>query len=234
MKRNHLFLLALILLFCSSCGVAIKKLSGYKDLKVESKETVNEFVKKNNLDIDNNYFLSVNSIADKEQITNNFLLSVTFSMFIYDHNGQRYCYNGTEECSGTQLQQISSDFRTHYTLCQKDEMDQYLNFSDLDIFLDKLTDSSGNKIIKNDLPVAEFYIFELWNIYSKKKKHIKEDFEWTKDLAEKSDVDFAVVYVNTDLLEEWGLEKGEKVKTKFKYNRKSKNVSLTFGELPLK
>lgn len=230
MKKINLLLLLLALIICSSCGVAVKKLAGYKDLKIENKESINKFITKNDLGIDNNYFLSVNSVSDKEQITGNFLFSVSSSMLIYDNEGKRYCYNGTEECSGVQMKQMSSDFRNQYTVCEKEEMDKYFSFSDLDTFLERLTDSSENKITRDDLPKAEYYIFELWNIYSKKKKHIKEDFEWTKELVKESDIDFAVIYVNTDLLEEWGLEKGGKVKTKFKYNKGS--VNLTFGELP--
>jgi len=230
MKKINLVLLLLIVLICSSCGVVVKKLSGFKDPKVENKESVNKFVIKNDLEIENNYFLSVNSVSDKDEITGNFLFSVSQSMLIYDNEGKRYCYNGTEECSGVQMQQMSSDFKNTYSICEKDQIDEYFRFSDLGTFLERLTDSSGNKITRNDLPKTEFYIFELWNKYSQKKKHIREGFKWSKDLAQKSDVDFAIIYVNTDLLEEWGLEKGQKVKAKFKYNKGS--FSMNFGKFP--
>lgn len=232
MKKHSLLLLTLLLFICSSCGMVVKKLAGYKDLKVESKESVNKFVSKNKLGIDNNYFLAVNSVSDKDEITGNFLFSVSSSMLIYDNEGKRYCYNGTEECSGVQMKQMASDFRNQYTVCEKEEIEGYFSFSDLDTFLARLTDSSGNKVTRDNLPKAEYYIFELWNKYSKKKKHIKEDFEWAKGLVVESDIDFAIIYVNTDLLEEWGLQKGGKVKTKFKY-KKGRSVNLTFGELPL-
>lgn len=233
MKTIHLLILGILSLFCLSCGTVVKKLSGFKDPKVENKKSVNDFTAKNELDIQNNYFLAINSVSDKDEIQANFLFSVSLDMLIFDDQGNRYCYNGTQECSGVQLQEMASEFKNKYKICEKDEIEEYFSYSDLNTFLDKLTDSSGNKVTKDNLPKADFYIFELWNKYSKKKKHIKEDFQFTKDIAQKSDIDFAIIYVNTDLLEEWGLEKGKKVKTKFKYN-KGRSFSINFGDLPFK
>src|SRR5690606_32517991 len=110
MKTIHLLILGILSLFCLSCGTVVKKLSGFKDPKVENKKSVNDFIAKNELDIQNNYFLTINSVSDKDEIQANFLFSVSLDMLIFDDQGNRYCYNGTQECSGVQLQEMASEF----------------------------------------------------------------------------------------------------------------------------
>ncbi|WP_276978986.1 hypothetical protein, partial [Flavobacterium filum] len=84
----------------------------------------------------------------------------------------------------------------------------------------------------NDLPSAEYYIFQSWNKYSSSTKRLKEDINWLYDLKKNSTIPIEIVLVNTDLLEEWGLEKNGELSVKFK--KEGKTIDMTFGKLPLK
>ena len=53
-------------------------------------------------------------------------------------------------------------------------------------------------------------------------------------MKENSKLNVSIVFINGDLLDEWGLEKNGKLKTKFRKNDKGLSFDITFGKLPLK
>ncbi|MDL2289783.1 hypothetical protein LJB95_00065 [Paludibacteraceae bacterium OttesenSCG-928-F17] len=55
--------------------------------------------------------------------------------------------------------------------------------------------------------------------------------EWLLKLKDESPYDINLVFVNTDLQADWGLQEGKKIKVKIKY-RGDKSASLDFGKIP--
>lgn len=222
MKR--IFLVVFTTLIFISCGSTMKVLSGFKNPKVESKETVLNYFNENKLG-DETYFLNVNQLGDTLMIYRNLFLGMGSELKIFSSSKQRYCYNGTEECSGVQLKEAFGDFKNKYQPCIDDEDFMYKEL------LDNIQDRDGKPLSFDSLPKADFYIFAFWNKYLGSVKDIKENIDWIYELQEKSDLKTELILVNSDLLDEWGLEEGEELSTKFK---KTKNgMSIDFGELPL-
>ncbi|WP_417199657.1 hypothetical protein [Bizionia sp.] len=213
-----------LFLLAFSCGRTVKTLAGIKDPKVESKKSVVNYLKEANINQDT-YFLSVEKVKDTMQIYKNLFFGFNSDVFLFNGNsGSKYCYKGTEECSGTQMKSAFEDFESNYSPCTTDTLE-------LDNFLNKLVDIKGNSLENSSLPKAEYYVFQTWNIYSTSKKHFKEDMAWIMELKEASKQDIVVIFVNTDLLDEWGLEKDKKLPMKFK--KKAKEMTINFGTLPI-
>jgi hypothetical protein len=218
-----LFILFLLTLF--SCGSAIKTLVGFKNPKVETKASLLSYlsdVKEN----ETTYFLKADKIGDSITVYRNFLFGFNSDLFMFSKNGQKYCYLGTEECSGVQMTSAFKNFNENYAPCTNDSA------TILSSLVNKLVDKNGKPLNINDLPSAEYYIFQSWNKYSSSTKRLKEDIKWLYDLKKKSTIPIEIVLVNTDLLEDWGLEKNGELPVKFK--KEGKTIDVTFGKLPLK
>jgi hypothetical protein len=218
-----LFILFLLTLF--SCGSAIKTLVGFKNPKVETKASLLSYlsdVKEN----ETTYFLKADKIGDSMTVYRNFLFGFNSDLFMFSKNGQKYCYLGTEECSGVQMTSAFKNFNENYAPCTNDSA------TILSSLVNKLVDKNGKPFNINDLPSAEYYIFQSWNKYSSSTKRLKEDIKWLYDLKKKSTIPIEIVLVNTDLLEDWGLEKNGELPVKFK--KEGKTIDVTFGKLPLK
>lgn len=217
------FILFLFTLF--SCGSAIKTLVGFKNPKVETKASLLRYlseVKENEI----TYFLKADKIGDSTTIYRNFLFGFNSDLFMFSKNGQKYCYLGTEECSGVQMTNAFKNFDKNYAPCTNDST------TILSSLVNKLVDKNGKTLNINDLPSAEYYIFQSWNKYSSSTKRLKEDINWLYDLKKNSTIPIEIVLVNTDLLEDWGLEKNGELPVKFK--KEGKTIDMTFGKLPLK
>ena len=221
--KNSIFILLLVTL--NSCGTAIKTLVGFKNPKVETKESVLSYLSEVE-EHEITYFLKADKIADSATVYKNFLFGFNSDLFIFSKNGQKFCYQGTYECSGVQMTSAFKNFEENYAPCLNDSI------TTLDSFLDKLVDRNGNHLDRNTLPLAEYYIFQSWNKYSTSPKKLKEEINWLHDLKKSSTVSIEVILFNTDLLEEWGLEKNGELPIKFR--KEGKTMNLTFGNLPLK
>ena len=218
-----LFILFLLTLF--SCGSAIKTLVGFKNPKVETKASLLSYlsdVKEN----ETTYFLKADKIGDSIIVYRNFLFGFNSDLFMFSKNGQKHCYLGTEECSGVQMTSAFKNFDENYAPCTNDST------TILSSLVNKLVDKNGKPLNINDLPSAEYYIFQSWNKYSSSTKRLKEDINWLYDLKKNSTIPIEIVLVNTDLLEDWGLEKNGELPVKFK--KEGKTIDVTFGKLPLK
>lgn len=225
MKNQWHWLFLLLVFIFSSCEPTIRVLTGLKDPKVESRESIQRYLAENKFDINTNY-LTVESKRDSIEIFNRFLFGFNSDMMLFNgKTGEKYCFLGTEECSGIQMQEAFKNFEEKYTPCT-DEAEP-----SLDDFLNILVDQNGEKIDKNSLPEAEFYLFQTWNKYLESKKRFKENLLWLEKLEKSSDK-IEIIYINTDLLDEWGLEKGKSLPIKIKRDGK-KSVSMYFGSLPI-
>lgn len=225
MKNYRYGILLLSLIMLSSCGPTLRVLSGLKDPKVESRESINQFLTVNKFDIET-YYLRVENKRDSTEIFNRFLFGFNSDVYLFDaKTGDKYCFLGTEECSGVQMQEAFKNFEENYSPCT-DEREPKLKD-----FLSILVNQNGEAVEANSLPVAEFYLFQTWNTYVESKKRFKENLLWLDKLQTSSDK-IAIIYVNTDLLDEWGLEKGKLLPIKIKRDGK-RSVNMYFGSLPL-
>lgn len=221
--KSYAYILFLLTLF--SCGSAIKTLVGFKNPKVETKASLLSYlseVKEN----ETSYFLKADKIGDSATVYRNFLFGFNSDIFMFSKNGQKFCYQGTEECSGIQMTNAFKNFNENYAPCVNDSE------TTLSTLINKLVDINGKALNINDLPSAEYYIFQSWNKYSSSTKRLKEDINWLYDLKKNSTIPIEIVLVNTDLLEDWGLEKNGELPVKFK--KEEKTIDVTFGKLPLK
>lgn len=225
MKNYRCGILLLSLIMLSSCGPTLRVLSGLKDPKVESRESINEYLTENKFDIET-YYLRVENKRDSTEIFNRFLLGFNSDVYLFHaKTGHKYCFLGTEECSGVQMQEAFKSFEENYSPCT-DESEPKLKD-----FLNILVNQNGEAVKADSLPEAEFYLFQTWNTYVESKKRFKENLLWLEELGKYSDK-IAIIYVNTDLLDEWGLERGKKLPIKIKRDGK-RSVSMYFGKLPL-
>lgn len=224
MQKGNLLVLA-FLFALTSCGSAIKTLTGFKNPKVENKENLSHYFKEI-MPNEKTLFLTVEKVGDSASIYDSFFFGFSSEMKIFSKSGQKYCYNGTEECSGTQMTSAFANFNKKYKPCVE-KTDENLS-----TFLEKFTDEKGNKIKAEDLPDTSYYIFRNWTKYSGSKKRFKEDADWILNLRKNSNIGSTIIFINGDLLEEWGLKENGELKTKFK--KEGRNISINFGKLPLK
>jgi len=225
MTKKTLAILS-ILMFFSSCGLTIRMLSGFKDPVVKSKNEINQFIKENEGDFDT-YFLNVQSKKDSTEIFEKFLFGFNSDLYLYNsESGKKYCFRGTEECSGVLMQEAFKNVDTNFSVCQS------TNEMNLDDFLKLLQDKNGENVSRSNLPKSEYYLFETWNTYMQNKKEFKENLKWLTQL-EQTNKKIKIIYINTDLLDDWGLEKEKKLPIKFKRDGK-RSVELVFGKLPIK
>lgn len=222
MKKGILLLITLTII---SCGTVVKNLAGFKNPQVENKQELS-FYFSEVLPDEPTYFMKVDSIGNQMEILNNIVLGMNAELLLFSASGEKYCYLGTEECGGIQMQEAFKNCKENYLPCEEE------NALTLDSYLEKLTDIKGKKLHKADLIKADFYIFQNWNTYSGSKKKLKEDINWLLDLKKNSDLNVALIFVNGDMLEEWGLEKNGELPLKFK--KEGKQFTMTFGELPIK
>lgn len=225
MTKKTLAILS-ILMFFSSCGLTIRMFSGFKDPVVKSKNEINQFIKENEGDFDT-YFLNVQSKKDSTEIFEKFLFGFNSDLYLYNsESGKKYCFRGTEECSGVLMQEAFKNVDTNFSVCQS------TNEMNLDDFLKLLQDKNGENVSRSNLPKSEYYLFETWNTYMQNKKEFKENLKWLTQL-EQTNKKIKIIYINTDLLDDWGLEKEKKLPIKFKRDGK-RSVELVFGKLPIK
>jgi hypothetical protein len=224
MNKGKLLVL-LVSLALTSCGTAIKTLSGFKNPKVEDKKELNSYFSEL-VPNSTTYFLKVKETGNEYEIFRAIGSGLTNEISIYSQSGEKYCYQGVEECSGIQMQSAFKNFNENYSPC-KDE-----SALKLSSYLEKLLDINGNSIKLENLPNADYYIFQHWNKYSGSEKRLKEDINWLLDLKKNSNLNVALLFVNGDMLEEWGLEKNGELPIKFK--KDGDKFTMTFGELPLK
>jgi hypothetical protein len=220
-----LFYSILLLVTLSSCGTVVKTLAGFKNPKVEKKKDLSSYFA-TVLPNEPTYFMNVKEKGNQEEILNNILLGMNVDLLLFKSTGDKYCYLGTEECGGIQMQNAFKNFDQNYAPC-KDDNDLSMN-----TYLSVLCDLSGKSIEKEVLPKADYYIFQNWNKYSGSKKKLQEDVNWLLDLKKNSDLNVAIVFVNGDMLEEWGLEKNGELPLKFK--KENGAFTVTFGKLPIK
>lgn len=208
----------LIMILLSSCSVAVKKIAQIRNPKVESSNTITNFLNKNNIPLENNYLRKGNQ--DSTFIYNNLLNGFKNEILIFDKKGIKYCYQGTDKCTGKQLKQAYSNFQNTYKPCEKDST-----------LLNTVLANFQPLINNSNLKASDYYLIVYWNKYFGSKNKIAEDYTWFQSMKKDSDIDISILFVNTDLQTDWGLIEGEKMKIKFKL-KSMKSASIEFGKIP--
>lgn len=221
MKKTILLSTLLLIGLMASCGAIVKSMVRFKNPKVESRADLHQYFTRI-FPGETTYYLSVEKKNDSAAIYENLLRGFASEMKIFDRQGTRYCYKGTEECSGVQLTNAFKNFEANYSPCA--------DALSLDAFLKNFTTATGESVTKSDLPDAKYIVFQSWNKYSSSEKALKEDVAWVKSLRDAGASDVAVVFFNGDLQEEWGLEKGKELPVKFR--KEKEGYSMEFGRLP--
>lgn len=219
MMKNGFYCLAIMILL-SSCSVIVKKIAHIKNPKVESSNTIINYLNKNNIPLENNYLLKGNQ--DSTTIYNNLLNGFKSEILIFDKKGIKYCYQGTDKCTGKQLKQAYVNFQNSYKPCEKDST-----------LLNTILTNFQPLTEDSNLKVSDYYLIIYWNKYFGSKNKIGEDYTWLQTMKKDSDLDISILLVNTDLQTDWGLVEGKKMKIKFRL-KSMKSASIEFGKIPYK
>ena len=224
------FPLLIIFLLLVSCTTALRVVGGFKNPKVETKSSINNYINDSsfNDEFENLYF---NKLIDSTQISSVLLRALSGEIIIFDTNGNRKCYNGNETCSAIALTQIETDFESTISDCDVFEENYTYRFDNLESLLGELITTNNKNININQLPKMEYYIVYNWSIFSSSKKRNEEDYAWFKEKIKKFDKDIYIIKINCDLREDWGLKKNKKLKFKLK-KQEDKTYELTLGRIP--
>ncbi len=218
MKKNVYFC-SILMILLSSCSLLVKKTAGFRDIKVESKESISKFLTKTKSPLHNNYILKGSN--DSIVIFNNIKKSFNNEILLFDSTGIKYCYSGDETCTGVQLKEAIYEFDKNYQPCVIDTFN-FINFLTNIESIDTSSNSQG-------LVKADYYLIVFWSKFFGRKK--MKEIEWLNSLQNESKKEIAIIFVNTDLQTSWGLEEGKKMKLKLKF-KGDKSASLKFGKIP--
>ncbi len=209
----------IFLFFLSSCTLLFKTSLSIKNPKVETNEQILEYLEKTKCLLSNSFVIDCQ--PDSLQIYKNLMKGFTNEVLIYK-DSVRYCYNAGNKCKSKKLRKTINEFNKFYAPCKKDTID-------FDIFLSQLIPLSENN--KLQIKQGKIYIFAYWSIFFGSKKDKKDFFNWLYEYYKEYPDKYEIIIVNTDLNYNWGLEKGEEMKLKFKMTNKN-SVDLEFGKIP--
>ena len=78
-----------------------------KDPKVETRESIKEFLDKNSFSSENTFVLK----GDSSRVFDNIFMGLTEDYYVYDSLGRQLCYKGSNSCPGTQFRYLLKDDR---------------------------------------------------------------------------------------------------------------------------
>ncbi len=221
-KYFHLFLIAIAL---SSCTQLKQAFINYqiKDAKVENTKTIKHFLEKNKFNLNNQYIIK----ADTNTAYNALFKSLGGEFKIFDKNGNSLCYNGISGCSGVQFRQLMENKIDSFKLCT-------MGTFTLQNVLNETYDLNDKPFNTQKLAKADYYIIVNWAKFVGAKKGYNDNIVWMEKLINKRDTSalkINFIKINTDLQENWGLQKGKKVKIKLRFNKKG--VQTNLPKLPI-
>jgi len=193
---------------------AAKLITGFRNPKVVSISDIEEYLYETNLFEGETYYLDVTKekIFKDTSIYLEYIDNIKFAFnsdpIVFDSLGNRLLYNGDATCGGVRLGQLYDSLEYFYIKPESKKE----GVKSLKEFSTRLQTSKGEKIDLNIFPKTKYYIVQPWNIFFQNKKRMKEDFQWYKNMQDSSKYEFYVIYVNTDMQENWGLKKGAKFK----------------------
>lgn len=218
MKGINKILLFFLMIISSSCTPTFKALLSVKDPKVETDQSIQDYLRKIENPIHKHFVFE--SATDSIEIYQNIMSSFDYEPHVF-LNGKKYCYIGQSNCPNIMISELK-EFESSYGPCVNDTL-------------------SLTEFVSNLRPIADLeeiiitedhiYIFFYWSIFHKKKKYKKEHFNRLAKLCVDGSSNCKVFLINTDLNSQWGLTPGKRIKMKFKM-KGSKSVELKFGKIP--
>ncbi len=222
MKKLRAFLLLILCVGLASCGAGVRALTGIKSPVVETKAAVTSYWKAQNIEHPTYFFRPP---SDTLTLYINTLRSFNSDIILFDRSGKQLCYADTDACLPAQISDAKQNIEAHFDACETQEFE----FSEL---LNRLQDADGNTPI---LPLAnapDYHLIVFWSKFTSKPGRLKKDIADYETLARETNASVQVLYVNTDLLDEYGLETGKKLK--FYYGPAKTGFTIRFGEMPFK
>lgn len=230
-KRRFIVLfLPLVVVVLTSCTSLVRVLSGFKNPKVESINSIQNYFE--NIDdktISDAFF---NNAMDSTEIMNIVLKTFEGSINVYNKSGERICVNGQHSCSIYEFQDIE---KQNFDDCNELKLENSLSkeFLSLDDFFSKISLQNNETIdvLKNKLKNKDYIYIYYWSKFISSKKNSENDFNFFKNRVKSISNNSFIIRVNCDLREDWNLEKEAELEIKMKKDTKGV-VELVFGEIP--
>jgi len=201
----------------SSCGPAIKLLSGMRNPEVETKSSILAILNQSTIVPFESYILEGNQ--DTNRIIGNISKSVGHSFFLFDSVGVPYKYCGTSKCSGIRLTEVFDSLNISYSKKLDDslKLEYFLHNT---VALDTVTNHQS----------YNYYLVFYWSKFYHGEKNTVDELNSLAEMQNKSAYNIGIILINTDLQADWGLIEGKKIHLKFKY--RNKQVQVKFKKIP--
>lgn len=211
------------LLLLSSCGIIMKKLSGFPNSQVYADTEVNTFMDSlsNHDNVIDSYFLER---IDSVSIVSTMFLGSESRAFVANKNLDFLCTDQSSiSCSAVQLDNIkeTSIDKTFFVCDEKTYKDDIFQFETAKELLDNLTLSTA---ANNEIKTAEYLVFYFWS-HAFDKENSQEYWDEFYESFENEE-DIKIIRINTDLRESWNLRKGKKIRIRL---RKKKGADRQYN-----
>lgn len=216
------FLLSILCITLASCSAGVRTLTGIKSPVVETKSTVSSYWEAQQL-TQQTYFFKPPS--DTISLYTNMLRSFNSDILLFDHSGNQLCYANTDACLAAQISDARENISAHFGPCEKQEF----SLSEL---VNRLQDSNGETAALSREPEPDYYLIVFWSKFASNPGRLKTDIADYETLAREANASVRPIYVNTDLLDEYGLETGGKLR--FRYLPAKAGFTIHFGDMPYK
>lgn len=231
---SRLFLLCLLFLIVSSCGLTFKTLMGLKNPKVENRNSIKEEI--NLLSFNCKPGKDVVYKAQSDSLSNYKILlsALDAELYFFNQVGKRLCYSENESCVADQFQLLEASFENSVGQCAENHEFDFV-YEDFDSFLKNVESVDGEEVVKENLPAADYYFIYHWSRFAGGKKNKYEDYSWTINQLNLLNISYYMIRVNCDLREDAGFEKNRSVRLKLKMNKEKdggRTAELTLGKLP--
>lgn len=225
--RFHIYFLIFLILFVTSCGTAIRPLMGLKNPKVYSAVEIDSFTQK--LEKADNVYDAKYVRVDSSEIFNTVMKSLG-DVNIYNAQHKVLC-NSDNDIGCNYLSQLeieSNSISNVFRECTFLDQAPMLAYSNLNDVLKDLNVENQEKFINHK---TDYTIVYYWSYKMQKGKHENDWKSIAKSFENEKNVKF--LRINTDLNQDWGLEKGDKMKLKLK-KRKGFEFEIIPKKIPFK
>lgn len=205
-----------------SCGAGVRMLTGIKSPVVETKSEVQAYWEAQNPNTPTFFFQPP---KDTIALYTNMLRSFHSDIMLFDASGVRLCYTDTEACLPAQIHAAGTSIDKDFEPCSSQEF----SLSDL---ISDLQHSDGTAPKLNPETPPDYYLIVFWSKFAASPKELRRTIASYHNITQQMTASVNMVYVNTDLLDEFGLEKGEKLR--FSYKPSKAGFTINLGDMPYK
>ncbi len=204
--KTKLSLIVLPMILLSGCTKIMLYHFGVRNPKVENKEQIEYYLKKNKLIAENCYALKDTSALNN---FNNGTIGIPEIRF-YDKNGYLMLYRDNKKCN-TQNDSLISflDPKNIVKIDSSNKINDYIK---------ELKTLDGKEINNNQFKQYDYYLIMYWAKWTG-QVNSKKMTDWESSLKQKSDLKIKTIKVTTDYMDFWELNKKDIAKV---YSRKTK------------